>query len=555
MKINYLLILILLFTAQNAIDAQAPTLTFGEGSSFYDDQPRNLIGETKTAVLSRVFLMENVKLFANDQAHQHGISYHDKVTLKRIAIKPYPMLKGKGVLKPEKATLQGEYINGDTLLVFYNLYDKETKISRLFGWPLNIETLQPLTPEATLISEGRDFDVTFFPENKSLFVSYFEYSKEEKATTVFLKRFDSGLDLQFEKKHTVKGSKYGAGIRKSIFTKKDELIVLIAYTKKKNPDIKDPVFFTVVAYPEDASRSIETEIELQGGHTVNCDFLETKSNKLIVFGNYTQVEEVKDEKDNFRAGSYAIELDPSDLSIVSTQEEEFTDAQKTNLYAISNNPNRPNSSRSLQANLLDLEDVVLFPEKNAFALLTSANVKVVTSSATSSRETFRSGSVAVTYIGEDAKILWQHVLPRSSFISGMALGLYPGAMKNGDKLYVMFNDVEKNIAVFKTAGKKGAKKPASKDAGALERFDMSPELTPEVYPWNLANTVYRITEFDNEGNMTVMFLNPEKLNKEEKSPLVNPRSIMRSEEGSYVMEEIEAGIMGPKNHGLIRVKF
>ena len=250
--------LALLFFIFADVNAQAPELTFGEGSSFYDHQPRNLIGETKTAVLSRVFLIENMKLFVNDQAHQHGISYHDKVTLKRIAIKPYPMLKGKGVLKPEKATLQGEYINGDTLLVFYDLYDKETKMSKLYGWPLNIETLAPLTPEATLISQGRDFDVSFFPERKSLFVSYFEYSKEEKATTVFLKRLDSELELQFEKKHSVKGSKYGAGIRKSIFTEKDELIVLIAYTKKKNPAINDPIFFTVVGYPANANASIET---------------------------------------------------------------------------------------------------------------------------------------------------------------------------------------------------------------------------------------------------------------------------------------------------------
>ena len=564
MKTNftYLICLVLNFALQS--DAQPLKYTVGSYASIYDDQAVGIIGETQQSVLERVLLVDKLKMLSVNQfATAYAVAYYDKISLQRTAVKEYPVLKAAGIVKPEKAYLVNEVLNGDTLILFYQHENKETDKDGLYAWKLNAMTLEPLTPEASLLEEigsrrsdgNSSFSVTF-PSSKFIFVSYTKYSKDENASKISVKKYATSLQLQAETDHSVKGIKYGIGVRTTLYTKDDDLILLIAYSKNKNFSITDPLYFTVVGN----SSSSQTEVEVENGYAVNCDIILTKAGRLLAVGNYTQIEELKNEKDIFRAGSYVNELDPFDLDIISTQEDEFTTDQKMNLYPTSNNPNNPNRNRSFQANILSTVDLIQDYENDAVILITASNVKVTTTSSTgsigSSRTSYKSGSVAVTYVDKDAKIAWQKVLPRAAYISGLSNGVYPTVVQNSGKVYVIFNDVDKNVDAFKETLKgKTKSKNRKEESSAVERFEMEGDPTVEVYVWNLSNTLYRITELDALGTMVVTFIDPEKINPEKKAPVLDTRLIERISEGNYILSCFEKSMLGPKNHALMRITF
>lgn len=563
MKKAFLGIIVLLISF-NSLKAQEPEFTFGESFSIYDDQTRGLIGVLNEVVMERVFLMENAKLLGgNTFAHQHGVSYHDKTSLKRSTIKSYPLLKANGVDKPEKAILVSEALVGDTLIIFYQFENKTLKKDQLFAWAVNALTLEPFSKEALLLKEVgsrskegySSFYVSHFKESNLIFVNYFNYATDENASTIFLNRYNTTLELQAEKSHKVKGSKFGAGIDRAIFTKNFDLLLVLRYSKKKNYSIDDPRYFTLVGYPTGSSTSSETEIVIEGGNAVNCDVYETAENKLIAVGNFGQIEDRGSEKDGFVGGSYSVDLDPDNLTALSTQEEKFTNDQIINMYPMSNNPNKPNTNRNYETSLLSRVGFLSDPTTGAFLYVTASKLIIERTTTTSSNTTFKSGSVVATYVDKEGKIMWQKVIPRAAFINGMSTGLYTEILRNGNKFYIIFNDSAKNIPVFKAAASKKGKKPVKSSASAVERIEFPSDATPEVYPWNLTNAVYRFNELDAQGNMSVIFYEPELLHKNKKNPILNTDAIIRLGEGDYVIGGLEAGMLGPKNHSLIRIKF
>ena len=145
----------------------------------------------------------------------------DKSTLNKTKLLKFPEFQGESITKTGKIILEAVEIKGDTLNMFTSAWDKEAKDHTVHVWPLNVNTLEPLTTKAKLLARiednGRDdmkrVTIEYFDYIKQFAIIYTEYSKKTKETNIHVIRLDDQLKPLSNESLTMQGTKHGIGIK------------------------------------------------------------------------------------------------------------------------------------------------------------------------------------------------------------------------------------------------------------------------------------------------------------------------------------------------------
>lgn len=537
--------------------AQSPEFTFGNKVSVYDETPTDIVGVYNNQIIHRVFRMENIKLLGNNspKANNTTLVYSSLDDLKKSDTKKFPVLKAKGLNKPEKAYIFDNILLKDTLMVFYQIEIDNQE--RLYAWPLEASTLTPYTPEAKLVGEApekgfKGFMLEHFKNHNAFLVSWITLPKSGNESTLSIKKVGHDLEKSLDLKFGIKGSKTGAGIGRSIITGDNTILTLIHYKRTKGSKSDDNhTFYSIVAFPEGAVEGIDTELNVSQGSALNCELYETKSGKLFASGTYLYKNKDKSAKTKEGIGVFVSEINKTDFTPENFEESPLTSAQYTNLFEL------PKAMENWK--------VIEHPD-GSLTFASVSNYKKLVQSSRTSYYVYYSNSLVLTRISPGAKIEWVRVVPRRAFINSITAGVYPEVLGKGENVLVLFNDNEANVEILKTAkpeSKTSSKKPASKKPSSSSKsksksvpaFEYSDEAIAKCKAWNLKNTFYRITEITPDGTANVSFVNSTEAHPENKSVLINTDYFYEIEEGEYISIGTEAGMLGPKSHCLMRLKL
>lgn len=395
---------------------------------------------------------------------------------------------------------------------------------------MDVSTLKPLSPRAKLLArvedEGRKdtklVTVEYLKFIKQFAIIYNEYNNKTKETTLSVILLDEDLNPVSNKSLTLQGTKHGVGIKDIDVDRKGNIYFVNAVAEKKNPSWDDKQWIRVSMIPASGDEITTADIELTGGNAINGLISVMPNDDVFLCGHYALLTDPKDSGKEFFAGSYIAQISPESGEVIKTDELELTDNQKKALYARSMKPMMQERTYFREMNSMVPYRLIVDDAGNT-TMVGSVEYNVTTTSGRSSRTYFYYNSILVSKFNNKAKVAWQTMVPRSSFIASMDYALKPLIYFDKGSTYVIFNDDEKNIPVLSeiASGKKSSSKSSSgKDFKPKDYPPTDTDEIQELENWNLKNVALRLTSIDPMGFWKVNWLTPEGAEEKDKVPAI-----------------------------------
>lgn len=118
-----------------------------------------------------------------------SIAFVDKSTLSITKILPLPKFQAESIKKKAYPYTHGVFLSGDTIHVVTSIWDKSQKNYAVHVWPINLNSLEPYTPNPKLLARIPDngkyiyttIQLKHFEKSRERVLLYTETNKKTKS--------------------------------------------------------------------------------------------------------------------------------------------------------------------------------------------------------------------------------------------------------------------------------------------------------------------------------------------------------------------------------------
>lgn len=348
--------------------------------------------------------------------------------------------------------LQGLFYMGGNFVMLTSKYEKSSNSTEVFAISIDKNTLKP---------KGKTVSLWKLSAPPKKYFSWNATLSDDSSSMLLFATYNQKDDEKERFAYKVVGKDLGTVQEKMVELKyANEDFSILSYKVSKSGDL----YVLSKGYKDGAKKQVERGADKKKVATYDV--------VILKYGKDASEKEYRIPMGEKVMDAYAMSNDPAtdDLFVVGTFQAATEDgvigyffnrinsktgdvtASKINMFPLSfiDKVNRLNDDKSKGkspgiSKYFNITDLIVTPDDRLYALI-EKRYSVTTTSKYGSYTTYYSNSIIAIQMDKNGNQAWMNHIPKSQFFNSLTAYIYYSTMVTKDKLYIFYNDIEKNLA-------------------------------------------------------------------------------------------------------------